>query len=78
MGDLKLYECPLTTITDLTWQIIRIVNQTTDDNGKILHLPYQGAYLDQPEWYRTAVEITQRERAEHQRKQLEAQRGKKS
>lgn len=71
LGDLKLYECPLTAITGRTWDIIRIVNQTTDDSGKILHMPYPGSYLEQPEWYREAVEITQRERAEHRRKQLD-------
>ena len=63
MGDLKLYACPLTTITKLTWDILDLVNQTTDDKGKIIHMPYKGAYLEQPEWYRDAVKLTQRERA---------------
>lgn len=71
VGDLKLFECPLSCITLQTWSILGLVNETTDGDGNILHLPLAGAYLDQPEWYRVAVRIRRTEIAEHRRKALE-------
>lgn len=75
-GDLKLFACPLSTITAQTWQVLRIVNQTTDADGCIRQLPYPGAYLDQPLWYRQAVEIVTKERAEHRKDEMEKRRGR--
>ena len=73
--DLKIFECPLTAIKPQTWEILRIVNATVNGDGDILNLPFAGAYMDQPRWYRQAVEIVKRERGEHRRKDMEQRRG---
>ncbi len=73
--DLKLLECPLSVITAQSWEILRIVNSTINGEGDITVLPYEGAFLDQPQWYRQAVEIVRRERAEHRRREID-KRGK--
>lgn len=70
LGDLKLYECPITAITATTWEILRIVNGTITADGDITCLPFPGAYLDQPPWYLQAVEIVRRERAEHRHREI--------
>ena len=75
-GDLKLFECPLTAIKPQTWEILRIVNATINGDGDITCLPYPGAYMDQPQWYRQAIEIVRRERSEHRRKEMESKRGR--
>lgn len=65
--DVKFHACPVSSITGKTWQILKLVNETTDENGNILHLPYEGAYLDQPQWYRDAVSISKRLRIEYRK-----------
>lgn len=62
---MKLFECPLSAITHNTWSIISLVNETTDTDGNILHLPFEGALTDQPQWYRDAVKIVKSERVAH-------------
>jgi len=62
IDDLKFFECPGSAITRSTWQILALVNETTDREGNILHLPYPGTILDQPPWYREAVRIVASER----------------
>jgi hypothetical protein len=74
-GDLKILACPMSTITSQTWEILRIVDVTLDAEGNIACLPYPGAYLEQPIWYRQAVDIVRRERSEHRRKEMEKRRG---
>lgn len=65
--DLKFYQCPVSVITATTWDVISLVNETTDGEGNILHLPFAGSYLDQPHWYREAVKLTKQERHEHRK-----------
>lgn len=76
IADLKYFECPLSVITPRTWQILRLVNETTDSDTNILHLPFQGTILDQPPWYRAAVQIVREERSRHNREELEKTRNR--
>lgn len=70
-GDLKLFECPLTVITSQTWEILRIVNSTVNSDGDIV-LPYEGlTYVEQPAWYKQAVEVVRRERYEHRKQEMD-------
>lgn len=72
LGDMKFMACPVSTITPRTWQLIKLVNETTSaENCEILHLPFEGGLLDQPIWYRQAVEIVRHERAEHRAEEME-------
>lgn len=75
--DLKFFECPVSVITKKTWDIIKLVNETTDENGKIIHLPFNGSYLDQPPWYREAVIIVRTVRNKY-RKELNAKSRQKN
>jgi hypothetical protein len=60
-------QCPVSAITPKTWEILRIVNTTTDGECNII-LPYRGSsYKDQPKWYLQAVEIVRNARAKNQR-----------
>jgi hypothetical protein len=73
LGDLKLWECPLTAISRRTWEILALVNETTNIDAEVLHLPFNGAWLDQPKWYRQAVSIVKVERAKHRQKEAAKQ-----
>lgn len=70
--DMKFYECPISAIKRQTWDILKLVNDTTDAEGNILHLPFEGTYLNQPDWYRTAVRVVKSERAINQRERINA------
>ena len=50
-------------VTRKTWDILGIVNETIDENGKINVMPYKGAYMDQPPWYKKAVSVVRSNRA---------------
>ena len=76
VGDLKFFECPASAITRKTWDIISLVNETTNTDGDILHLPFDGTFLDQPSWYREAVRVTRRERAQHTKESMRKAREK--
>jgi hypothetical protein len=65
----KLYECPTTAITKETWDIIKIVNATTDENGFPTNINLE-SYQRLPTWYKQATEITQQMRSDHRRAQL--------
>jgi hypothetical protein len=72
IDDLKFFACPISTITTRTWQILDLVNETTDDETtKIIHMPRPGTILDQPHWYREAVKIVRAERNRHRSEQHE-------
>ncbi len=75
MGDLKLYECPLTVITQQTWEIIKLVNDTVTSDYKAENtcLLVKGAWLDQPTWYRQAVSIVRTERMTAENKRIKKQ-----
>ena len=62
--DTKFYVCPVGLITQKTWRIVQLVNDTTDADCHILQLPFPGSFMDQPEWYKEAVRIVRRERSE--------------
>jgi hypothetical protein len=73
-GDLKFYECPRSAITSKTWEILALVDETTEYNPstkdtRTTSLPFEGAWLDQPEWYRQTFSIVKRERMLHQPEQ---------
>lgn len=76
VGQTKFFECPISAITGKTWKIVGLVNETTNSEGDILHLPFQGCYEDQPQWYKDAVVIVKSERARHRAEQMEKPRGK--
>lgn len=63
IDDLKFFVCPVDFITRRTWNILGLVNETTNlENGALVHLPFPGSYLEQPEWFREAVKIKRCER----------------
>jgi hypothetical protein len=71
IDDIIFLECPMSCITRRTWEILRLVNETTDgEHTNILHLPFPGTILDQPPWYRQAVQIVRTGRAEYRKQAL--------
>jgi hypothetical protein len=63
IGEVKFYRCPISTITRKTWEILKVINATTDVDGNII-IPYVGqSYTDQPEWYKQALNIVTHIRA---------------
>ncbi len=71
MGDLRLYECPLSYITDETHQMMRTVFMV--DGTQALY--FSGGWADQPCWFIEASEIY---RAETARKLKDGNGGKKN
>lgn len=65
LGDIRLYECPLSYITAETWEIIRTVYLVED--SKQLFFP--GGWADQPYWLFEAVRIYKSELARRQDKE---------
>lgn len=59
MGDLRLYECPLSFITDETWQMMRAVFLA--DGSQQLY--FSGGWADQPHWFIEALEMYRAETA---------------
>lgn len=53
LGDIRLYECPLTYINAESWGIIRLTYMT-ESTG---HLYYDGGLGSQPCWLVEALEI---------------------
>jgi len=70
INDIKFFECPQSVITRSTWQIISLVNEVTDKDTNVLHLPFNGTILEQPLWFRDAVKIVKAERIKYQREQI--------
>jgi hypothetical protein len=58
----RFYACPVSVITENTRSIMDLVNNTTDIDCNILHMPFPGSYLEQPKWYRDSVNIIRNER----------------
>lgn len=52
----------MSAITADAWQVLEMVNETTDEDGRIRHLPYPGSLVEQPPWYRQSVKIKRGER----------------
>jgi len=73
IDDLKYFSCPVGSITPRTWQIMRLVNESTSsEHCDIIHLPFPGTLLEQPVWFRQAVQIIKHERASHRAKEMES------
>ena len=73
IGEVKFLQCPVSVVTEQTWQILSIINKTTDEDCKII-LPYSGtSYLEQPRWYLQAIDIVRAARS----KNREIQRSKR-
>lgn len=64
LGDIRLYECPLTYITAETWEVIRLAYMT-ESTG---HLYFRGGLADQPFWLIEAIEICKAEERREQDK----------
>jgi len=61
LGDIRLYECPLTYIEGETWEVIRL-GYLIEDTKVLL---YGGGWGDQPTWLVEAFEIFKSESAHH-------------
>lgn len=59
LGDMRLYECPLSYITSETWEIVSLV-YLIEDTKRLLH---QGEWGDQPYWLVDVVRIYKSELA---------------
>lgn len=75
IAKIKFFECPQSVITQKTWGIISLVNEVTNKDTDILHLPFEGTILDQPQWFRAAVKMMKSERIKYQREQIENKNG---
>jgi len=64
LGDIRLYECPITYITPDTWELVRLAYMVEDSK----RLLYQGEWGAQPHWLVEAVEIYKAETARQMRK----------
>lgn len=74
----KFFACPLSTITQGTWEMIRLANASlSGEQDAITTLPFSGGYLEQPHWFREAMEIIRNERAEARKEALEKMKNKK-
>ncbi len=63
LGTMRLYECPLSYLTDETIEVMRAV-YLMDGSG---HLLYGGAWAEQPAWLVQAYEIFKYETASGRR-----------
>lgn len=59
LGNIRLYECPLTFIEPETWEVIRLAYLIEDTKV----LLYGGGWGDQPAWLVEAYEIFKGETA---------------
>ncbi len=64
LGDIRLYECPLSWITDETWELCRLL-YLAQDTG-VLYAA--GGWADQPRWFLEAYELMRLEMIKWQRK----------
>mgnify|MGYP001611060842 FL=1 len=53
LGDIRLYECPVTFMAPETWEVIRLVS-LIEDTKVLLH---EGGWGNQPAWLVEAFEI---------------------
>ncbi len=76
LGDIRLYECPLSYITAETGEILQVVFLVTET-----HIPFfPGGWAEQPHWLSEAVALYKKEVlewTERQRVKSEEGRGKK-
>ncbi len=62
LGDIRLYECPLTWISEETYHMLRAVYLAKDSSV----LYNAGGWADQPEWFIDAYELQRTEANEWQ------------
>jgi hypothetical protein len=53
LGDIRLYECPLSWITEESWEICRMIYLAMDTHT----LYAAGGWADQPVWFVQAFEL---------------------
>ena len=67
LGDIRLYECPLSYIAEETAEILQAVFLVTET-----HIPYfPGGWADQPHWLSEAVGLYKKEVLEWTERQRE-------
>ena len=72
LGRSKFFACPVSTVTPHTWEMLRLGNAClSGENDAITILPFAGGYLDQPSWFREAMEIIRTERGKWRQDQRE-------
>lgn len=82
IDDLKFFVCPMTYIPRSTWDLLNMVNETTNlETGQVSFMPFPGSYMEQPEWYREAVQIKRSERcsewfSDEMKKKIERDHGR--
>jgi hypothetical protein len=57
LGNIKLYECPLTWISKDTSKIMKML--FLEDNPPLI---FPGTWLDQPQWYMESIHIYRNEK----------------
>lgn len=57
LGNIRLYECPLTYVTTETWEIIGLINLMEDSRN----LLFSGGWADQPAWLIEAIQVAKTE-----------------
>ena len=67
LGDIRLYECPVSYITEDTVLVMRLV-YLTDEIGVLL---YEGGFGAQPAWFVEALEIFRGERVRSMREKAD-------
>ncbi len=73
----KFFICPAEVISNDTWDLVRMVNLCTDNDGNIIHLPEpQFSIMDQPPKFLAAVELLRQERNSDWYRDLAEQRAK--
>lgn len=65
LGDIRLYECPLSYITPETWELVSLVYLVNDSK----RLLYQGEWGNQPYWLVEATKIYKAESARQIKKE---------
>lgn len=81
IDDVKFYRCPIAVITPYSWQLLQLVNDTTNGDCDLLPVPPGHPALaeiaERPEAYREAVRIVKSERMAWRNKQIkESSRGR--
>lgn len=57
LGNIRLYECPLTYVTAETWEIIGLINLMEDSRN----LLFSGGWAEQPAWLIETIQIAKTE-----------------
>lgn len=81
LEDLKYYQCPVSVITSYSWELLRLVNDTVNNDGDLLPLcpghPAIDEIAQRPRAWQEAVRIVKSERAAHRQREMEKTRNGK-